>query len=129
MTTKTNCIEAIFRDARELQADALEILDQGKIRNAAEKAWGATKRATDALVLARGERNPQPAGQARRALMRLSPGDQVMVALQREYHFKARMLHSDCFYEGNCEPEQEMTDLKRATISYIQTAEGLYSVA
>ena len=54
MTTKTNRIEEIFKDAREhLQADALEMLDQGKIRNSAEKAWGATKRATDALVLAR----------------------------------------------------------------------------
>ena len=46
MTTKTNRIEEICRDARELQANALEMLDQGKIRNAAEKAWGATKRAT-----------------------------------------------------------------------------------
>ena len=53
MTTRTNRIDAIFQDARELQADALEMLAQGRIRNAAEKALGATKRATDALVLAR----------------------------------------------------------------------------
>ena len=50
MTTSTNRIQAIFQDARELQADALEMLAQGRIRNAAEKAWGATKRVTDALV-------------------------------------------------------------------------------
>ena len=48
-----------------------------------------------------------------------------MVTLQGEYHFRARMLHIDCFYEGNCEPEQEMTDLIQATSSYIQTAETL----
>ena len=53
MTTSADRIEDIFRDARELQADALEMLAQGRIRNAAEKDWGATKRATDALVLAR----------------------------------------------------------------------------
>ena len=53
MTTRTNRIEEIFQDARELQADALEMLAQGRIRNAAEKAWGATKRAADALILAR----------------------------------------------------------------------------
>ena len=53
MTTGTDRIQAIFQDARELQADALEMLAQGRIRNAAEKAWGATKRATDALILAR----------------------------------------------------------------------------
>ena len=82
MTTKTNRIEEIFRDARELQADALEMLDQGKLRNAAEKAWGATKRATGALVLAREGEEPQSGGQARRALLRLSAGDQVMVTLQ-----------------------------------------------
>ena len=50
MTTKTNRIEEIFRDARELQADALEMLDQRKIRNAAEKARGATKRATVSYI-------------------------------------------------------------------------------
>ena len=49
----TNRIQAIFQDARGLQADALEMLALGDIRNAAEKAWGATKRASDALVLAR----------------------------------------------------------------------------
>ena len=82
MTTKTNRIEEIFRDARELQADALEMLDQGKIRNSAEKAWGATKRATDALVLAREGEEPQPAGQARRALLRLSALDPAFDAFQ-----------------------------------------------
>ena len=46
MTIKPHRIEAIFQDARELQADALEMLAQGRIRNAAEKAWGATRRAT-----------------------------------------------------------------------------------
>ena len=106
MTTKTNRIEEIFRDARKLQADALEMLDQGKIRNGTEKAWGATKRATDALVLAREGEELQSAGQARRALVRLSPGDHVMGTLQGEYHFRARMLHIDCFYWGNCAPER-----------------------
>ena len=53
MTTRTNRIEEIFQDARELQADALEMLAQGRIRYAAEKAWGATRRATDALILSR----------------------------------------------------------------------------
>ena len=78
-----------------------------------------------ALVLARERGEPQSAGQARRALMRLSPGDQVMGTLQGECHFRARMLHIDCFYEGNCEPEHEMAGLIRGTISYIQTAEEL----
>ena len=40
MTTGTDRIEAIFQDARELQADALEMLAEGRIRNAAEKSLG-----------------------------------------------------------------------------------------
>ena len=60
MTTNTaNRIEALFQDARGLQADALELVSQGAVRNAAEKAWGATKRATAALVLARTGEEPE----------------------------------------------------------------------
>ena len=61
MTTSTDRVQAIFQDARELQADALEMLSLGKVRNAAEKAWGTTKRATNALMLARtGDRGGRP---------------------------------------------------------------------
>ena len=59
MTNSTDRVQAIFQDARELQADALEMLALGKVRNAAEKAWGATKRASDALVLARTGDEPE----------------------------------------------------------------------
>ena len=55
----TDRIAQIFRDARELQASAAERLDQGDIRGAAEKAWGAAKRATDALILAGTGREPE----------------------------------------------------------------------
>ena len=43
----------ILNDARDLQASAVMRLDQGQIPEAAELAWGATKRATDALILAK----------------------------------------------------------------------------
>ena len=78
----TDRVNFLFAAARSLYDDAIEMLDQGKIRNAAEKAWGATKRATDALVLVQEGEEPQSGGQARRALLRLSAGDQVMVTLQ-----------------------------------------------
>ena len=125
----TDRVSFLFADARALYDNALEMLAQGKRRNAAEKAWSATKRATDALVLAREGGEPQSAGQARRALLRMSTGDPAVGTLQGEYHIRARMLHTDCFDEGNCEPEQEMAGLIRATISYIQTAEGLSAAA
>ena len=37
----TDRVRFLFSDARTLYDGALEMLDQGKIRNAAEKAWGA----------------------------------------------------------------------------------------
>ena len=48
----TETVKTIF-DAQALQSSAVDQLDQGDIRDAAEKAWGATKRATDVLVLVR----------------------------------------------------------------------------
>ena len=59
---ETERADAIFADAHVLYADALEELDRGNLRNAAEKAWGATKRATDALILARTGREPRTCG-------------------------------------------------------------------
>ena len=118
----------LFADARTLYDDALEMLDQGRLRNAAEKAWGATKRATDALVLALEGDEPQSAGQARRALLRLSNRVPDIEPIHGQYHIRARLLHIDCFYEGHCEPEAEMTALVRATNVYIDEAQRLAAV-
>ena len=125
MTTTTDRVSELFADARVLYSDALEMLAQGRIRNAAEKAWGATKRSTDAMVLARTGNEPQSAGQARRALLRLSSNDQAIDRFQGQYNTRSALLHVNCFYDGNCEPEAEMTALIRATDSYIQDATNL----
>ena len=90
---------------------------------------GATKRATDALVLARHGEEPQSAGQAWRALLRLSGQDPAFGAFQGQYNTRSALLHVNCFYNGNCEPEREMADLIRATITYIQIAEELSAAA
>ena len=78
----TERVNFLFADGRALYGDALEMLAQGKIRNAAEKAWGATKRATDALAMARHGEEPQSAGQTLRALLRLSALDPAFDILQ-----------------------------------------------
>ena len=125
MTTTTDRVSELFADALVLYDDALEMLDLGKIRNAAEKAWGATKRSTDAMVLARTGNEPQSAGQARRALLRLSETGPAFDAFQGRYNTRSALLHVNCFYDGNCEPEEEMSALIRATDSYIQEAVSL----
>ena len=45
----TSRVQEIFDDAKAMHSEALERLAAGDIRDAAEKAWCSTKRATDAL--------------------------------------------------------------------------------
>ena len=125
MATTTDRVSELFADAHELYADALEMLAQGRLRNAAEKAWGATKRSTDAMVLARTGVEPQSAGQAQRALLRLSSNGPALETFQGQYSTRSLLLHINCFYDGNCEPEAEMTAVIRATDLYIQDAINL----
>ena len=127
MTTTTDRVTELFADSQSLYGDAVEMLDQGKLRNAAEKAWGATKRSTDAMVLARTGHEPQSAGQARRALLLMSNDGPAFDAFQGQYSTRSLLLHINCFYDGNCEPEAEMTALIRATDSYIDEAINLAS--
>ena len=111
----TDRVRFLFADARSLYDDAIEMLDQGKVRNAAEKVWGATKRATDALVLARGRGTPVGrAGQAR-AFEAERPGPRLR-SVPGPVNTRAVLLRVNCFYDGNCEPEEEMADLIRSSI-------------
>ena len=125
MTTTTDRVSDLFADAQFLYGDALEMLAQDRIRNAADKAWGATKRATDAMILARTGDEPRSAGYARRVMMRLSKSSPAIKILQGEYHLRSEWLHIDCFYDGNCEPREDMVALIRETDAYISEAQFL----
>ena len=127
MTTRTNRIEEIFQDARVLQADALEMLAQGRIRNAAEKAWGATRRATDALILSRTGEEPELTGETSDGLLHLDAEDQEVrrVRLLARYFTRQGHLHGRCFYHGRCDPIEETERRVRETSDYIDEAERL----
>lgn len=123
--TNNNRVPELFADAQSRYNDALDMLAQGRIRNAAEKAWGATKRSTDAMILARTGQEPQSAGSARRALLQLRNVGPIFKTFHEEYSIRAELLYANCFYDGNCEPEEEMTALIRATDAYIRNAQSL----
>ena len=91
---------AIFAGAWGLYNDAIEILELGKQRIAAEVAWGATKRLRKSWI-------PAFAG--------MTGGAGMTILLQSSRR---------CFYLGNC---SEVTDLIRGTSDYIRDAEGLAS--
>ena len=123
-----NQVQEIFADARTLHSDALEMLDLGKTRNAAEKAWGATKRATDALVLARTGELPGTTALTSDSLDALARQDSRVRSLVGRYYSRISQLHGQCFYNGRCESVDTLRRI-RETIDYIQDAETLAEAA
>ena len=120
---ETERVSFIFSDARELYQDALEMLEQGRLRNAADKAWCATKRATDALVLARTGEEPRTSGQTMRTLRQLRGEDPSLEPLRKDYGVRQSFLHGAAFYDGILEPAEDIARDVRGTIDYIRAAE------
>ena len=120
----TSRVQEIFADARGMHAEALERLAAGDIRDAAEKAWCATLRATDALVLSRTGHEPQHSSMSGRELDRLSTEDRQLKTLVGRYYSRQTTLHGHCFYLGMpATPETERRI--RETALYIEDAERL----
>ena len=124
---RTNRIEEIFQDARELQADALDMLALGKIRNAAEKAWGATKRATALWYSHEPAREPERTPETGAGLRMLASLDEAVreVRLLRRYHSRQGSLHGECFYNGLCDPLEDTERRIREKADCIEDAQRL----
>ena len=122
---ETKQVDFLFADARTLYDDALEMLEQGRLRNAAEKAWCATKRATDALILARTGTEPRTSGQTMRMLRQLRRQDPSLEPMRASYGYRQSFLHGACFYDGILEPEDDIIADVRETIEYIRNAEAM----
>jgi len=115
----------LFADARALHNAALARLEAGDIRDAAEKAWCATKRATDGLIVARTGEEPARSPVTTRELQRLAADDPGIDRLSDRYHVVRDTLHGDCFYSGLCEPLDRTERRIRDTVDYIRDAEAL----
>ena len=105
--TITNSAKDIFIDAHQLYEAAIERLDAGDFRDAAEKAWCATLRATDACILARMDLEPEKSSHTSSRLKELSRADgrvRDLGILGRYYHIQGS-LHGDCFYHGKFDEE------------------------
>ena len=123
--TQTTSAADIFQDAKQLHAEAVQRLEFGDIRDAAEKAWCATKRATDALVLVRTGHLPEKTPDTSRQLGYLAMEDSAIRVLIGRYYSRQSQLHGDCFYSGLCEPLAETERRIRETAGYIEDAERL----
>ena len=118
---ETDKSREIMADARGLQQEAVRLLEQGDIRGAAEKAWRATLRATNALILARTGEEPQRTPATARMLDDLTSEDTRVRSLVGRYYSRQTSLHGDCFYLG-LPPTRHTERRIRETADYIREA-------
>ena len=121
---ETDRSREIMADAHTLQQEAVRLLEQGDVRDAAEKAWCATLRATNALILARTGDEPLRTPATGRMLDDLATEDARVRSLVGRYYSRQTSLHGDCFYLGL--PPTAHTERRiRQTAVYIRDAERL----
>ena len=125
MTTTSTDATPIFSDARRMHKAALDRLAAGDIRDAAEKAWCAAKRAVDSLVLARTGKVPPKSPDTTRALQSMAAADPSIRNLRARYFERQASLHGNCFYTGWCEPIEDIELLIYETEDFIQDSETL----
>ena len=123
----TDRVREIFADAHAMYNEALDRWAAGDIRDAAEKAWCATLRATNALILARTGVEPEVTRETALHLDRLTRQDQRARILVGRYYSRQVRLHGDCFYLGIVSDMDEIERRIRETIDYINDAEVLAS--
>ena len=114
--------EAIMQDARETQATAERLLNAGDWRDAAEKAWLATRNATVALEVT-GVHNHTSTGITGgiKKLARERGGE--WTRLKDDYGLVIRFLHGQAFYKGIY--SEDVADRVRGAADYIRRAEEL----
>lgn len=116
----------LFKDAEFLYQEAIEELARGKVRNAAEKAWGATQQATNALIVSRTGEKPETSAMTRKILHELAlANSEIEKILIGRFHTRQAQLHGDCFYNGLCEPKKDIERRVRDTLDYIKDARKL----
>ena len=116
-------VRNLFNDAANLHRSALTMMENGDLRDAAEKAWGAVNRATAALVLARTDILPERSPQVTDGLVCLADDDFRLVDLRKAYFAYQGLLHGRYFYDGRLgKPSTVMTEIREVG-DYIREAE------
>ena len=119
-------VEEIISDAESLLMKAIEEVDVN-LRDAAEKAWGATIRATDALILARYGETPKSMRDRRERLgeLILREAELEELGLWERLHSRESSLHLSCFYDGECRPEEIIKRKIYETRNYIEDIKSI----
>ncbi len=113
-------------DARTMHYEAMARLEAGDWRDAAEKAWCATRNASQAVVLeVYGEDSPRSTNidSGIRSLARERGGE--WVRMRQRYSDVVFHLHIEAFYGGVY--HEDIPDLVRGVSDYITLVEELAS--
>lgn len=123
-TEKLATPQDCFEDAEHLFEAALKQM-KGDIRDAAEKAWGATVNATKGLVATRIGTVPETSTRTRNQFDKLVVKDDKLKSLGEKYLARQQLLHGDCFYDGMCEPRELVERAINETREFIDQARRL----
>lgn len=102
-----NAWELLDLALKELKASEKEPV---KIRDAAEKAWGATASAVEALIEVKTGEEIEKGRERSRKLVNLEDNKMIPEEMNivKRYYIREDILHGDCFYSGKCEPRNEI---------------------
>ena len=124
MTTVEANVALMFEDAHRLADAAQECMAAGEVRDAAEKTWCATLRATEAMVLARTGLEPGTSDETGLRLQELYSVDPEVWDFMTLYYYRQGVLRDECLCHGFWLPEI-IDDLVRETADYLRDAERL----
>ncbi len=107
---------------------AIKELIEGKIRDASEKAWGATANAVEALIEAKTGEEIIKGKDRSSKLVKLVETDKIIpYNIQARYFSREDILHGDCFYVGKCEPRSEIERRIKETKDLLDDIQKLIS--
>ena len=121
-------VKEIISNAEDLLTKAIEEMDEN-LRDAAEKAWGAALRVTNALILARYDETPKSMRDRREKLGELILREPELdkLGLWERLHSRESSLHVSCFYDGECKPADVIKKKISETKNYIEDIKALLS--
>lgn len=92
--------KSAFQVAKKLQVEAEKLLEEGDVRDAAEKSWGAILNAARGTILAKEIAKPRDLEVSTGVSKKIR--DAAPRNLVDEYFKRMGELHGACFYNGIC---------------------------
>ena len=118
-------VKELLSEAWALYDEAVELLEQRNLRFAAGKAWNASEKAANALILERTGQEPQNPNETSVGISYLGEEGPGQNDFRSRFASQFENLYGDCYIDNHCEPEDYHEEMIRNTDSFIREAERL----